>query len=44
MSALEGKKAAVLIADRFQDEEGVEPVVFLREQGIDRLQSRPFIP
>ena len=35
MSALEGKKAAVLIADRFQDEEGVEPVAFLREQGMD---------
>lgn len=35
MNALEGKKAAVLIADRFQDEEGVEPVAFLREQGME---------
>lgn len=35
MSALEGKKAAVLIADRFQDEEGTEPVAFLREQGME---------
>jgi protease I len=35
MSVFEGKRAAVLIADRFQDEEGVEPVLFLREKGME---------
>lgn len=35
MSALEGKKAAVLIADGFQDEEGIEPITFLRENGME---------
>jgi protease I len=35
MSGFKGKRAAVLIADRFQDEEGVEPVRFLKEKGMD---------
>lgn len=34
MSELEGKKAAVLIADKFQDEEGVETTKFLQEHGM----------
>jgi deglycase len=37
MSELTGRRAAILIADRFQDEEGVEPVRFLREQGADAV-------
>jgi protease I len=31
------KRGAVLIAAKFQDEEGVEPVRFLREQGVDMV-------
>jgi protease I len=35
MSDLQGKRAAVLIADNFQDEEGVETTAFLRERGVE---------
>jgi protease I len=35
MHELEGKRAAILIADKFQDEEGIEPVQFLREHGAE---------
>jgi len=32
---LSGKRAAILIADKFQDEEGVETTAFLREHGME---------
>jgi protease I len=35
MNALEGKRAAILIAEKFQDEEGVEPAAYLRERGAE---------
>ena len=34
---LAGKRAAVLIADRFQDEEGVAPPAYLREFGMETV-------
>jgi len=35
MNTLEGKRAAILIAENFQDEEGVEPAAYLRERGAE---------
>lgn len=32
---LDGKRAVILIADKFQDEEGVETTAFLREHGME---------
>lgn len=37
MKDLKGKKAAILVADRFQDEEGVETTEFLRERGMETV-------
>lgn len=37
--SLESKRVLVLIADKFQDEEGVEPVAFLRERGVEVVYS-----
>jgi len=37
MNTLENKRVAILIADRFQDEEGVEPAAYLRERGAEVL-------
>jgi len=37
MNTLDGKRVAILIADGFQDEEGVEPALYLRERGAEVL-------
>lgn len=37
MTVWKGKKAAILIADRFQDEEGVETTEFLGENGMETV-------